>query len=131
MKLIEGDIFHDSRGELRFVNGFDMQPVRRIYCIRPAQGIVRAWQGHRVETKWFHVVQGSFLIKWVSMDDTKLVKCQVLNTDRMQVLEIPPGYYNGLEALKPDSLLMVFSDSLLEDSKADDFRLDTAALPWK
>jgi dTDP-4-dehydrorhamnose 3,5-epimerase len=130
MKLIEGDIFRDNRGEVRFVNGFDMSEVRRMYCIRPEEGIVRAWQGHRHEKKWFHVVRGAFLIKWVAIDNPKQVGSELLSDIRMQVLEIPPGHYNGFEALQPESRLMVFSDKSLEASKADDFRLDTTTMPW-
>lgn len=130
VQLIEGDIFRDQRGELRFLNAFDMLRVKRMYCITTGAGVVRAWQGHRLETKWFHAVRGSFLVKTVSIDNQDQMEQITLSDERMQVLEIPPGLYNGFEALLPGSMLMVFSDLTLEDSRADDFRMDLASLPW-
>ena len=130
MNCIEGDLFRDARGELRFLNAFDMSRVRRMYCIIPEYGVVRAWQGHRLETKWFHVVKGSFRVKTAVMDHTDQVREQHLSDKHIQVVEIGPGQYNGFEALEPGSILLVFSDLSLEESRADDYRLDTAALPW-
>jgi len=58
--VIEGNIHRDERGVVRFVNDFDMKKVVRMYCIKPKLGVVRAWQGHKRETKWFYVAKGSF-----------------------------------------------------------------------
>jgi hypothetical protein len=33
-----------------------------------------------------------------------------------------PGFVNGFQALEADSILMVYSDKTLEESKEDDFR---------
>ena len=129
MGVIEGNIHRDERGVVRFVNDFDMSRVVRMYCIEPKLGVVRAWQGHKKETKWFYAVKGSFVVKIVDMN-TRLFDQYVLTELESQVLEIPGGNYNGFEALEEGSVLMVFSDFALEKSKRDDFRLGVGELPW-
>ena len=92
-------------------------------------GIVRAWQGHKKETKWFFAAKGSFLVKTVDMASNKRNE-SLLNSFESNILEIPGGYYNGFEALEEGSVLMVFSDFNLEASKADDFRESQENLIW-
>ena len=60
MRQIIGDFHKDERGTVRFVNDFDMSQVVRMYCIEPKLGVIRAWQGQKVETKWFYAAKGSF-----------------------------------------------------------------------
>ncbi len=73
------------------------------------------------ETKWFYAAKGSFLVKTLQMD-TLEKKEYHLNDTESKVLEIPGGHCNGFEALEAGSVLMVFSDFGLEESKGDDFR---------
>ena len=55
--LIQGGIHSDERGALAFVNSFGMEAVRRFYLIRHSDTrVIRAWQGHRTEEKWFFPV---------------------------------------------------------------------------
>lgn len=127
--MIEGNINRDERGVVRFVNEFDMSRVVRMYCIEPKLGVVRAWQGHKKETKWFYVAKGCFVVKVIDIN-TRLMNKYVLTELESQVLEIPGGNYNGFEALEECSVLMVFSDFGLEESKEDDFRLGVEELPF-
>lgn len=53
-----------------------------------------------------------------------------LNDSESKVLEISGGHYNGFEAFKEGSLLMVFSDFRLEYSKRDDFRDSLDKIKW-
>ena len=58
MKIINGGTFKDSRGTLRFVNDFDFSEVKRFYQIENSStDIVRAWQGHKIEEKFFLLLQ--------------------------------------------------------------------------
>ena len=129
MGLIEGNIHLDERGGLRLVNNFDMSDVVRMYCIEPKLGVVRAWQGHKVEMKWFYVAKGRFLVKTVAMESLNKVE-YVLTSSESNVLEIGGGYYNGFEALEEGSVLMVFSDFNLEQSKIDDYRETVENIKW-
>ncbi len=130
MKEIFGNIFIDERGSLRFVNDFNMRNVLRMYCIEPRKDVVRAWQGHKRETKWFYAAKGRFLVKSVLMEDNKTMAEFQLSDKESRVLEIPGGYYNGFQALEEGSVLMVFSDFGLEESKGDDWRVHLDVLPW-
>jgi dTDP-4-dehydrorhamnose 3,5-epimerase-like enzyme len=55
------------------------------------------------------------------MDSLNKVEYLLSSTESM-VLEIRGGHYNGFETLEKGSVLMVFSDFSMEDSKNDDFR---------
>ncbi|GAB1418889.1 WxcM-like domain-containing protein [Bacteroidales bacterium] len=129
MKLIKGNIHKDHRGIVRFVNDFDFERIKRFYTItHPDTSVIRAWQGHKLETKYFYVNKGSFLINWIEIDNWQQpskeleINSYTLSDTQSEILIIPPGYVNGFKALEPDSTMMVFSDMLLEDSKNDDYR---------
>lgn len=129
MKLIKGNIHKDHRGIVRFVNDFDFERIKRFYTItHPDTSVIRAWQGHKLKTKYFYVNKGSFLINWIEIDNWQQpskeleINSYTLSDTQSEILIIPPGHVNGFKALEPDSTMMVFSDMLLEDSKNDDYR---------
>jgi len=54
-KIIEGGLSVDDRGQLSCVNGFDFKDskIRRFYTVsNHQQGFVRAWHGHKFESKY-------------------------------------------------------------------------------
>ena len=129
MKTINGGVHTDERGTIRFVNDFDMAHVRRFYTIDiPNLEIIRAWQGHQSETKYFYVLKGSFLIGTVKVDTWEnpskqlTVEKTILKHSESKILIIPGGYVNGFKALEPNSSLLVFSDVTTEESTKDDYR---------
>lgn len=127
--IFKGKTFNDHRGTLRFVNEFTFKGIKRFYTVTHHDThIIRAWQGHKKETKYFFVAKGSFVINWIAIDnwespskDNK-INTYILSDTQSEILVIPPGHVNGFKALEPDSTMMVFSDMLLEDSKKDDYR---------
>jgi len=129
--LIQGNQHQDERGLLRFVNHFIMDSVQRMYCIEPKLNLIRAWQGHQQETKWFFVSRGIFEIQVVSIQNESDRFHFKISAEENQVLQIPPGYYNGFKASSADSQLIVFSDKSLKDSNQDDFRKTTSELKWE
>ena len=96
----------------------------------PDASVVRAWQGHKKEQKWFYVIAGSFKIVMVQPDDWAHpssdleTKEFILESERDEVLHVPGGFANGFKALKPQSKMMVFSDLTVEESSHDNFRFD-------
>ncbi|MCL6266226.1 hypothetical protein [Flagellimonas myxillae] len=127
--LITGDVFEDERGTLRFVNSFDMAQIVRFYEISPkSQDVIRAWQGHQHEKKWFYCLSGTFVINLVKIDNfinpsDQLVSKKIeLNSKTPAILEVPGGYATGIKASSEDSRLQVFSNFGLQESAADDFR---------
>jgi len=130
-KLIEGGLHVDERGSVAFVNNFDLQSTKRFYSItHPDTSVIRAWQGHKKESKWFFCSKGAFLVLLVKIDDwekpsidLKVMSFQLFQ-NKPQVLFVPPGYANGFRAVEPSSTLFVFSDKNLSASKDDDYRFD-------
>jgi len=130
MRIIEGSSFQDNRGIIRFINDFDLEKVRRMYLIKPELNVIRAWQGHKKESKWFYVLSGSFQVQSINMLDLNQRQNIILRSNENKVLNIKPGNYNGFLALEDSSQLIVFSDQTLEESKEDDFRLTLEDLKW-
>jgi len=130
-ELITGGSFTDERGSLFFLNEFSFPDVKRFYRIdHPNTSVVRAWQGHKVEHKYFYVVKGSFVIGWVKPDDWDnpavdlIAEHAILTADRSSILSVPPGYANGIKALEPGSTLIIFSNLSAEDSANDMWRFE-------
>jgi dTDP-4-dehydrorhamnose 3,5-epimerase-like enzyme len=129
LDIIAGGVHHDERGTLGYVNDFDMSRVKRFYTIEhPTTKIVRAWQAHQEEEKWFYVTRGIFQVKLIRIDDWEAPAESleasefIMSASVSQVLHIPGGYANGLRALEPDSKLIVFSNFTVEQSAKDNFR---------
>ena len=136
--LIEGGLSVDDRGEVGFVNEFDMQSVRRFYsvCYHRA-GLVRAWHAHKKEKKFVTVVNGAAIVAAVCIDNWQNpskdlhVHRYVLSSKKPTVLFIPNGHANGFMTLTEDTKLMFFSTSTLEESEEDDIRYDADYWePW-
>lgn len=127
--LIEGISHHDQRGALISYNDFDMRDVRRMYMIDPASiEVIRAWQAHQYEEKWFICLDGSFEVKLVKIDNFMEPSLDLpffnflLEAKRPQVLHIPAGYANGFKALSENSRLLVYSNFTVAESISDDYR---------
>lgn len=134
--LLRATRFNDQRGALCAFPGFDLSEVVRMYAIEPANtSIIRAWQGHFKERKWFWVAAGSFEVQTIPLgaDHIPQLNARInweLSASQPAVLAIPGGYLNGFKALEADSSLVVFSDFDLEASKADDVRFTLEEIPW-
>ena len=131
VRLIKGDRYVDERGIVSFINDFDLREVRRFYSIKhPNKKIIRAWQGHKKESKWFYCSKGRFLINAVKIDDwvdpSPNLTCQTFLLDEKsdQVLFIPAGHANGLKALENNSKILVFSNLTLQEAKNDNYRFN-------
>lgn len=136
---IEGTTFSDIRGRMKFFNTFDMNEIVRFYEISPASTeIIRGWQGHLKEKKWFYCHTGAFVIQVVdiksdqeSPNNTRPEKFE-LRADLPLILEVPPGMATAFRAVTENSKLMVFSDFTVEESVKDDYRypLENWEVKW-
>jgi len=131
VSVISGDHFTDARGTVSFVNAFRFPDIKRFYTIHhPDTDIIRAWQGHKIESKYFYVTQGSFLIAYVLIDswdnpsESLLAQTIVLDAEQPAILCIPPGYANGIKALAANATLLSFSDLDIDAAKTDNWRFD-------
>ncbi|OGL65831.1 sugar epimerase [Candidatus Uhrbacteria bacterium RIFCSPLOWO2_01_FULL_47_24] len=131
LRLIEGGLVVDDRGQAMFVNDFHFENVKRFYVISNHQvGFIRAWHGHKRAAKYVLVIQGTALIGAVRIDNFEHPSKStppsrlVLSAQKPVVLYIPPGYANGAMTLTPDTKIMYFATDTLEETKNDDYRYD-------
>ncbi len=129
IKLLEGGLAVDDRGEVTFANDFDFSDVKRFYMVENHKaGFVRAWHAHHKEGKYVFVPNGEALIGAVKIDNWEKpnhnaeVYQHVLSSHKPQILYIPPGYANGAMSLTTDTKIIYFSTSSLDESKGDDVR---------
>ena len=128
-RIIQGKLFADDRGFLKFVNEFDFKGVRRFYQVENfSPATIRAFHGHMREAKYVYVASGSALICVVALDDPRnpsrdrQVERHVLSAADPRILYIPPAHANGFKVLEADTRIIFFSTATLEESCADDCR---------
>jgi len=128
LNFIQGGIAKDDRGQIRFVNEFDMSLVKRFYIIKNANTeLIRGWRAHRIEQRWFYVLSGSFnvdLVKidnWENPDPELPIENVVLHANNMKILHVPAGYGTAFRALKADSELLVYADYPVSHASLDDY----------
>jgi len=127
-KIISGNCHSDPRGSLFYNNDFDATAIKRVYVIENQNtDFVRAWQGHRIEQRWFAAVQGSFEIRLMAIDDWEnpskdLVPfVSILNAQKLDVIHVPEGYASSIQSLEEGSKLLVMANFSLGETN-DDYR---------
>ena len=129
-KIIKGNSFTDIRGTIYFNNSFDTSEIKRMYIIQNSSvNVIRGWQGHKVEQRWFSAVQGEFEIHLIEVDnwetpskDLQSIKYN-LNSDKMNVLHVPPGFVSSIRSKEPASKLLAMSNYGIEEIN-DDYRFE-------
>ncbi len=126
--LIPGNCYKDPRGLLFYNNDFDLTKIKRMYIIENhSVDFVRAWQGHKVEQRWFSSIQGRFKIQIIAIDnwvkpDVSLPRLEyILKSETLDVLQVPAGYVSSIQALEEKAKLVVMSDYHLGELN-DEFR---------
>ena len=130
-RIIDGGISIDDRGEVRFVNDFAFDGVKRFYLVsNHRNGFVRAWHAHRKEAKYVYVVDGSILIGAVKIDNWDKpsksldVAKVILSSKKPSIFYIPAGYANGFMSLEENTKVIFFSTTTMIEAKNDDIRYD-------
>ena len=126
--LISGNCHKDSRGLLFYNNDFDLTNIKRMYVVEnSSKDVIRAWQGHAIEQRWFSAGQGSFKIQLIEVDnwDTPSLTLPIieftLHSETLDILHIPAGYISSIQALEEKSKLVVMADYHLGELN-DEFR---------
>ncbi len=129
IRVIQGEIFSDYRGDLTHFNEFNFEGVYRYYTIfHRNTDVVRAWHGHQFECKWFQVLSGGFVLSFVRPDNWENpsedlpVETFRLHASNPQLLCLPAGYANCIRSTEPNSTLLVYSGKELEEAKLDSWR---------
>lgn len=128
--IIKGSFHSDQRGTVFYNNDFDASAVKRIYVIENATtAIIRAWQGHKIEQRWFSAINGSFKIGLIKIDNWENPAKNLemltftIHAATLEVLHVPQGYVSSIQAMEVGSKLLVMADHLLGEIK-DEYRYD-------
>ena len=128
--IIKGGSHADSRGSLFYNNNFVASAIKRMYIIENnSTDFVRAWQGHKIEQRWFSALKGSFTIRLIAVDSwespTKNLEqfSFIINAEKLDVLHVPSGYISSIQSLEEGSKLLSMSDYLLEELQ-DEYRYE-------
>lgn len=126
-RVITGGVAEDQRGQIRFVNEFNMSLVERFYIIKNKDlELVRGWRAHRIEQRWFYAISGGFSIDLIKIDNWDipsndlLVDRVVVHSTNHNILHVPAGYATAIQALEVESELLVFADYPLSHASIDD-----------
>jgi hypothetical protein len=129
-QLIKGESHEDFRGGLIYNNDFEASAIKRIYVIKNKNiAIIRAWQGHKIEQRWFSAMKGSFKIELIAIADwsqpnKKSERLEfVLRAKKLDVLHIPAGYVSSIQSLEEGSKLLVMADYLMGELE-DEYRYE-------
>lgn len=135
-RLIEGGIHTDHRGQISFVNGMVFEDIVRFYIISNSEAHpLRAWQGHKIDNKYFYCVQGAISVHFVKVDNWESpskdlpVESVLLSASESKILHIPEGYANAIESLEAGSKLISFSTLPLDRTSEDDVRFPPEMWP--
>ena len=127
-KIISGNCHSDPRGSLFYNNDFDASAIKRFYIIENQNvDFIRAWQGHKIEQRWFSAVQGSFKIKLIKIDNWEQPSRElrvveyIIKSEKMDVLFVPSGYVNSIQSLEEGSKLLAMTDYLMGEVN-DEYR---------
>jgi dTDP-4-dehydrorhamnose 3,5-epimerase-like enzyme len=128
-KIIQGGNFSDHRGTISYVNDFNFKAIERFYIISNAdENPIRAWQGHKLDSKNFYCLAGSFKIHFVKIDNWEHpskdlnIETVIVNENDSKIVHIPAGYANAIESLETNSKLISFSTLPLANVSDDDVR---------
>lgn len=129
-KLINGASHSDQRGSLFYNNDFDASEIKRIYVIENKNSeVIRRWQGHKIEKRWFSAIAGSFKIELIEIDDWNtpskdLAKINfTINAKELNVLFVPEGFVSSIQSLEENSKLLAMANFLLGESN-DEYRFE-------
>lgn len=129
IKVLTGGIFRDERGELVFMNEYNLAGASRYYIIKHDNtDVIRGWHGHQFEGKWFQCLKGAFNLAFVKVDNWEDPSPQLvpekfhLTETKSELICLPEGYANCIRATEPDSMLLVFSGKELPEAALDSWR---------
>ena len=139
LNLINIDTSVDDRGYLHYCNSFDLSKYVRFYdVINYQSNFIRAWHGHKYESKAAIVREGSAMIcvikidNWIKPKKKLEIKKFFLSYKNPKILEIPAGHTHGFMSLENKTKITFYSDKSTKESLNDDYRFKFDFWnPWK
>jgi UDP-2-acetamido-2,6-beta-L-arabino-hexul-4-ose reductase len=112
----------DNRGSFtEFIKTFDSGQVS-VNVSKP--GITKGNHWHHTKTEKFLVVNGKGVIRFRKIDETEVLEYYV-SGDKLQVVDIPPGYTHNIENLgKEDMVTIMWANETFDPDNPDTYYLE-------
>jgi UDP-2-acetamido-2,6-beta-L-arabino-hexul-4-ose reductase len=112
----------DNRGSFtEFLKTIDRGQVS-VNVSKP--GITKGNHWHHTKTEKFLVVSGKGVIRFRKIDETKVLEYHV-SGDKLQVVDIPPGYTHNIENLgKQDMVTIMWANETFDPNNPDTYYLE-------
>lgn len=112
----------DNRGWL--VELVKSKQFGQMFVSKTHPGITRGNHWHHTKTEKFIVIQGQAIIKFRKIDEEKVIE-YIVDGERPQVLDIPPGYTHSIENIGRDEVITLFwSNEIFNPEKTDTYFLE-------
>lgn len=112
----------DNRGWL--VELVKSEQFGQMFVSKTSPGITRGNHWHHTKTEKFIVVQGKANIRFRKIDEDKVIE-YIVDGEKPQVLDIPPGYTHSIENLGEEEVITLFwSNEMFNPEKPDTYFLE-------
>jgi UDP-2-acetamido-2,6-beta-L-arabino-hexul-4-ose reductase len=96
----------------------------QIFVSKTYSNITRGNHWHASKTEKFIVIQGKAIIKFRKINEDKVIE-YVVYGDKVQVLDIPPGYTHSIQNIGDDELITLFwSNEIFNPKRTDTYFLE-------
>jgi UDP-2-acetamido-2,6-beta-L-arabino-hexul-4-ose reductase len=113
------DTKSDARGSL--VELLKSRHFGQIFVSKSHGGIIRGNHYHNTKTEKFCVIRGRAVIRFRHILSDDILAYEV-SGDRMQIVDVPPGYTHSIENLSEDEMIVLFwADSIFDPEHADTY----------
>ena len=112
----------DNRGWL--VELVKSEQFGQMFVSKTYPGITRGNHWHHTKTEKFIVVQGKANIRFRKIDEDKVIE-YIVDGEKPQVLDIPPGYTHSIENIGEEEVITLFwSNEMFNPEKPDTYFLE-------
>lgn len=96
----------------------------QMFVSKTYPGITRGNHWHHTKTEKFIVIQGQANIRFRKIDEDKVIE-YIVDGEKPQVLDIPPGYTHSIENTGQDEVITLFwSNEMFNPEKPDTYFLE-------
>ena len=96
----------------------------QMFVSKTHPGITRGNHWHHTKTEKFIVIQGKAAIRFRKLDEDKVIE-YIVDGEKPQVLDIPPGYTHSIENIGQDEVITLFwSNEMFNPEKPDTYFLE-------
>lgn len=119
---VELEMKRDERGWLsEFIKSHH---AGQIFISKTKPGITRGNHWHHTKVEKFLVIQGEALIRLRKIDSSEVIEYKV-DGDRLQVIDIPPGYTHSITNIGETELITLFwASEIFDPDKPDTYRME-------